>query len=269
MVIIGFIVLGWSYAYISFSHPSFLQKQKPAVLVIDIEGEIISSRFGGIYEKRGKERPVVTSAENVVRMLDYFSEDDSIKAFLLEIDAYEGQNAGQEEIVRQIRRMNKPVIAVIKGSALSAGYYVAAGSDKLYAHKSAKIGNIANTFVEVNRTRKGSEQECIILPSKYKNTSVKDCAGFDAAEFDKLKHFVDITHSTLLSHIGEMRSIPTPSLQHIASDKILNSSEALSYKLIDEIGTTYDAIVWLEKELGIKLWIVYLRDMIPPEQRER
>ena len=82
-------------------------------------------------------------------MLEFFSQDPNIKAFILEINSNGSQTAAQEEIVRYIKRMNKPVIAVIKGSALSSGYYVAAGTNKIYADESAKIGNIGQTFVYV------------------------------------------------------------------------------------------------------------------------
>ena len=52
-------------------------------------------------------------------MLECFSKDDSIKAFILEIDSYGGQTSGKEEIERFVKRMNKPVVSVIKNRALS------------------------------------------------------------------------------------------------------------------------------------------------------
>ena len=43
----------------------------------------------------------------------------------------------------------------------------------------------------------------------------------------------------------------------------MNSEEALKSGLIDEVGTTNDAVAWLEDELNTHLKILYLRDMLP------
>lgn len=242
--------------------------KKPAIMVIDIDGEIISSSFGGIYEKRGKDRKRVTSARDVVRTLEYFSKDESIKAFILEIDAQEGQNSGQEEIVRMMKRLDKPVLTVIKGKAFSAGYYVASGGDKVYAHPDALIGNIGYTFVEVNRNRESSEQECLLSSKSYKLIS-PNCRGFAVKEVNKLKAYVNITHEITISAISQNRNISKEFLEEASRRSNITASEALSIGLIDEIGTTHDAVDYLEQKTGERLWLIYLRDMLPPDQVQK
>ncbi|HIH37509.1 S49 family peptidase [Candidatus Woesearchaeota archaeon] len=263
IAIIEFLMILAIYSQITPQNPVSSKKKFPAVLVINIDGEIITSNFFGIYEERDQNRTNGTSSMNIIRMLEYFSEDDSIKAFILEIDSYGGQTAGKEEIARYIKRMDKPVITVITNKALSSGYFVAASTDKIYAKKSSQIGEITKTFVYVDRTRKGQKQVCTITSSTYKTISLADCNGFDPIIFEKLRAQVAGSHELLVSHIAEMRGLSESSIENISNVKIMNSEEALKSGLIDEVGTTNDAVAWLEDELNTHLKILYLRDMLP------
>lgn len=260
--VIEFFIIIAVFSYVKFQNSDNFQK-KPAIMVINIDGEIVTTNFYGVYEKRGQKRTEGTSSTSIIRMLEYFSKDDSIKAFILEIDSYGGQTAGKEEITRFVKRMDKPVVAVIKNRALSSGYFVAASTDKIYADQSAKIGELAKTFVYVDRHRNGKYQVCHVTSSNYKSITLDDCKGFDPIVFEKLKRLVGGTYELLISHIAEMRGIPKSTIEDLSNDKIVDSNEALKLGLIDEIGTTQDAISWLENELSTQLWIVYLRDMLP------
>ncbi|MDP3698091.1 MAG: S49 family peptidase [Nanoarchaeota archaeon] len=254
------IVIIFGLFYLSNNNLTAAQNKKPAIMVINIDGEIVVNGYG-IFEKRGQNRTGGTSSTNIIRMLEFYSKDDSIKAFILEIDSYGGQTVGKEEIARYIKRMDKPVIAVITNKALSSGYFVAASTDKIYASESSQIGEIGNTFIYVNRNRGGQEQVCHITSSSYKIVSQSDCKGFDYLTFERLRSYVGGSHELLVSSIAEMRGLSKPFIENISNDKIMAGEEALQLKLIDEIGTTQDAVTWLEKELNTKLWIIYLRDM--------
>lgn len=256
-----FLIIILGYFYIPDNTFNF-ENKKPSVLVINIDGDIVTTNFFGIYEKRGQDREIGTSSMNVIRMLEFFSKEDSIKDFILEIDSGGGQTAGKEEIVRYIKRMDKPVIAVITGKALSSGYFVSAGTEKIYASESSQIGEIAKTFVYVDRHRNGQEQVCHITSSNYKTITSDECNGFDSLIFNKLKNLVGSSHELLVSHIAEMRKLPKSSIENL-SDKFITSEEALKLKLIDEVGTTDDALAWLEQGLNLELSPIYLRDMVP------
>ena len=262
IAIILFFIILFGFIYLH-KNPFVFHKKLPAVMVINIDGEIVTTTGYGIYEKRGQNRTGGTTSMNIIRMLEYFSKDDSIKAFILEIDSYGGQTAGKEEIVRYIKRMDKPVVAVITNKALSSGYFVAASTDKIYASESSQIGKLADTFVYVNRNRYGEEQVCHITSSNYDTITLEQCKGFDWLTFERLRLLVQGTHELLVRHIAEMRGLSQSDVKTISNDRIMTSNEALQYGLIDEIGTTSDVVNWLEKELNTKLWIVYLRDMLP------
>jgi|SRR3989338_5109885 len=266
IAIIEFTIIISGVFYLSYKHPPVFQKKLPAVMIINIDGEIVTTTGYGIYEKREQNRTGGTTSMNIIRMLEYFSEDDSIKAFILEIDSYGGQTAGKEEIARYIKRMDKSVVTVITDEALSSGYFVAASTDKIYASESAQIGKLADTFVYVDRNRYGEEQVCHITSSNYDTITLEQCKGFDWLTFERLRLLVKGTHELLVRHIAEMRGLSQSEVTTMSNSRIMTSNEALKFGLIDEIGTTSDAVNWLEKELNTKLWITYLRDMLPSHQ---
>ena len=261
IAILEFLIIVFGFFYMSSKTQTF-QAELPTVMVINIDNEIVSTFYSSILEKRGqhKNKDSSTSSLNVIRMLEFFSQDPNIKAFILEINSNGSQTAAQEDIVRYIKRMNKPVIAVIKGSALSSGYYVAAGTNKIYADESAKIGNIGQTFVYVNRKRNGQEQICNITSENYENIILDSCKGFEQEVFNFLRHYVELTHNTLIGKIVEMREINVNDIIPL-SNKIVNSKEALELGLIDEVGDTNDAVKYLENQLDIKLYIINLKDL--------
>lgn len=241
----------------------------PTVMVINIAGEMVTPGGFGVYEERGQMRTNATSASNVIRMLEYFSKDDNIKAFILEFDAFGGQTAGQEELARYIKQMNKPVVAVVRGSALASGYFVAASTNKIYAEKSSKIGDIAQAFVYINRERNDSEQLCHITCATYKNVTLDNCRGFDSLTFERLRSYVKGEHELLVLRVSQMRNLSMDYVESLSCDAIYDGEQALKLSLIDELGTTNDAVAWLEIRLGIQLNVVNLRNMLRENENQQ
>ncbi|MBI4154870.1 S49 family peptidase [Candidatus Woesearchaeota archaeon] len=254
-----FIIFG--LIYLSIYYPLVFEKPNPSVLVIDIRGEIISTEFAGIYEERGVKRNISISSENIIQILDHFSKINNFKAFILDIDSNGGDTVGSDELVRYMMKMNKTIIAVIRDSALSGGYLVAAGTDKIYANPMSNIGDIGLVSVNVYRTRNGTKQTCYIPSTKYKNMYLDDCPGFDPIEFKMLKDRINISHNYFVNDLAYLRNVSFEYMAKFGDGAIYRGIEAKEYGLIDEIGDIYDAVSWLEKELNTKLDLVYLRDI--------
>lgn len=267
IVVESLIILTGSF-YLMTSNPPTVQNRLPMAIVINIDGEVISTKFFGVFERKSPGFVNATPAVDVIRVMEHYSKNDYVKAFILEFDSFGGQTAGWEELARYIKRVDKPVIAVVKGSALSSGYYVAASTDKLYAGKNSRVGEIGKVSVYVTRERKGQRQACNITSSNYMNITINDCQGFAFSVFERLRLYTKGTHELLVSHVSEMRGLPVSHVEPLSSDAVFNGEEALALGLVDELGTTADAMGWLEQELGITLWAVNLRVMQQREQDE-
>ena len=260
IVILEFLIIVFGYFYVVNKSPGVFQ-HKPSILVIDVHGSLIDTVLGGVYDRGGTLGELTTSADEVVRVLQTFERDDNFKGFILDIDSNGGEGSAAEDIARQVRRMDKPVVAVVRDQALSSGYYVAASTNRIYANAFSNIGNIGVISSFVNRTRNGTEQECFVSSTKIKGMFLSDCAGFDPEEVQTMQHYVKVSHDYFIYDIALLRNLSIPYIAKLADGSIYHGGEALKLQLIDAIGDAQSAKRDLEKQTGSKLELIYLRDL--------
>ena len=87
---------------------------------------------------------LITEDRNVTRALDKLATDSSVKALILSIDSPGGSVAGGESLHDAIARVaaRKPVVAVMRGVAASAGYMIAVAANRIYARQATLTGSI-------------------------------------------------------------------------------------------------------------------------------
>jgi protease-4 len=262
VTIVELLIIVTGGIYLFTNYPQIFAKPRNAIMVIDIRGELISTQFGSVMAFRGKEKGVVTSADNIVRYLDYYNHDDNIKAFILDIDSNGGSGEAAEEIIEKIHHMKKPVVAVIRDSALSSGYYVATGTARIFAQKGSGVGDIGVVHVEVNRSRNGTEQVCIIASTPFKESYYDDCPGFDPEVVRLYRRSVQIGHYAFVEDIAQARKLSQLYVDRLADGSIYYGIEAVDLGLIDEIGGISAAVIYLENITNTTLETIYLRDIL-------
>ena len=94
----------------------------------------------GVIEISG----IITDAEETIRNIKKYREDDSIKAIVLRIDSPGGVVGPAQEIFREVRKTvgKKKIISSMGAVAASGGYYVAAGTDGIMANPGTITGSI-------------------------------------------------------------------------------------------------------------------------------
>jgi protease-4 len=97
------------------------------IAIVDVEGVILDPR-------------------GVVEQLKRYGDDGSIKAIILRVNTPGGGAAASEEIYASVKRIReqkkKRIVASIETLGASGGYYVAAGTDKIFANQSSIVGSI-------------------------------------------------------------------------------------------------------------------------------
>jgi len=80
---------------------------------------------------------------SMANLITKSQEDDSIKGIILIIDSPGGTVDGTLDLVDAIKKTTKPIVSIVDGMAASAGYWIAAATDKIYAQNGfAKVGSI-------------------------------------------------------------------------------------------------------------------------------
>lgn len=216
---------------------------KDKILIIDISG-IIRERNGGSLG-----RSEASTVEWVRANLDKARGDTKIKALILRINSPGGYVTAcdivHSEIVQFKKARNIPVVAVLMGTALSGGYYVATTADSIFAHPTTSTGSIGVIFHEVNikglMEKIGVEEEAISTGERKDMGS--PFRGLTDRERELFEGIVQSHFQQFLRVVREgRRGITEESIKVVSDGRILTAPEALRLGLIDRIGYLEDGI---------------------------
>lgn len=212
---------------------------KGNIAIIDIEGVI---------------EPSLT--KRVLEDLENVSKDKSVKAVVVRVESPGGAVASSQEIYSTIKKLNdKKVVVVSMGSmAASGGYYVSLGANKIFANPGTATGSIGVRFDHyylgqlMNKVGVGSE----IMKTGF----FKDISPIARAWNEEEKHYIKALLNELkiqfVSTIAEERKLPYKHVDLLADGRVFTGEMAKKYRLIDEIGTEFDAVSEAAKLAGIK-----------------
>ena len=170
--------------------------------------------------------------DEIVTMLHYARDDNSIKAVVLEMNCPGGEASNIEEIFLEVLRLRseKPVVTSIGGFGLSGGYYIAAASNFIYAKPSSEVGNIG--VISALPTPESLDEELITSgPYKYAQSP-----KHYATQIEMIKQY--FIESIIAQREGRL-SIDKETLSRA---EIYTGIEGMRYGLVDGIGTRSDAI---------------------------
>jgi protease IV len=207
--------------------------------VVDLEGVIID--------------PAI-----VVQQLKKFGDDSSIKAIILHVNSPGGGVAASEEIYREVRRVRdekkKRIVASIETVGASGAYYVSAGTNKIYADRGSIVGSIGviAEWVNYGELLRWAKLKAITMKAgEFKDTGAPT-RDLTPAEQAYLQSLIDNMHSQFIQAVADGRKSKFDDIKAIANGKVWTGEQALSMKLIDQVGDFQTAIDDTAKAVGIK-----------------
>ncbi len=185
--------------------------------IIDIQGPITS------YEKY----------RFVTDMVKFSRDDDSIKVIVLRIDCPGGYATTIQDIYMNLLdlRESKPIVASIIGLGASGGYYLALSANYIYAVPSARVGNIGVIATLPERT---ATLENVLETGPYKQRGVSE-SYFPFEIQSTLDEFLNVVELHRKDSLKLERTELSKGLMYLGK-------QALEYGLIDEVGSSQDAI---------------------------
>jgi protease IV len=215
------------------------------------------SAVGGGKVALVKIEGLLATPDHVVEELNDYAEDSSIKAIVLRIDSPGGGVVASQEIfnaVRNAKKEGKKIVVSMGSVAASGGYYVAAAADKIVANPGTLTGSIGvkMEFASVEKLlEKIGVKGMVVKAGEYKDIG----SPFrDMTEQEKklLQGVIDDVHSQFIEAVSEGRSLPAADVRAIADGRIFTGRQALSLKLVDQMGDLADSIQVAGKLAGIK-----------------
>jgi protease-4 len=198
---------------------------------------------------------VIIEPQTVVKQLKDFADDDSVKAIIIHINTPGGGAAASQEIYEEVRRVakKKRVVSSIETLGASGGYYVAAGTDKIYANRASIVGSIGVIAEWINYGE-------LLKWAKLKDETMKAGALKDAgnpardmtpAERAYFQTQLDDMHGQFIAAVADGRKMKIEDLKPIADGRVWTGQQALSLHMIDEIGDFQHAVEQTAKDVHI------------------
>lgn len=182
-------------------------------------------------------------APKIVKMIEYALDTNAIKAVVVEIDSPGGGAVTSEEIYLTLIKLKKkkPVVAYINLWGLSGGYYIASAANFIYAKSSSQIGSIG-VWTSLPPERQALSED-IASSGPYKTATPRR----DVINWTEM-----IKESFLRAVISQRGERLKISKAELSKARIYIGIEALRYGLIDEIGSSSDAIEKAAELAGIR-----------------
>jgi protease IV len=244
----------------------FLKAEKkstrPGIAIIHVYGPI---EIGSDSQPWSGNR---SGSDEIIERLESIRNNKAIKGILLRINSPGGTVGSVQEIyqkIKELRQAGKKIVVSMGDVAASGGYYIACGSDVIFANPGTLTGSIGvimegmdatglldKVGVKFNTIKSGRYKD---IMSPYKNMSDD--------ERKILQGVIDDSYSQFLKAVAESRKLSLSALSTLADGRVFTGKQARDLGLIDQLGNYESAIHTLGEltELGPSPYIYDDRDI--------
>ncbi len=191
----------------------------------------------------------------LIEELDRLRRSEAVRAVLVAIDSPGGSVAGGEGLHAALTRMAeaKPVVAVMGGTAASAGYMVALPAQRVFARNATVTGSIGVILQSIDASELlawlGVNAETIASgrfkdqPSPFRPLTEEGRA--------ELARVVQDLHAQFVAMVAEGRRMDPARVRELADGRVFTGREALALGLVDALGGEAEARAWLAEARAV------------------
>jgi protease IV len=190
----------------------------------------------------------ITPSEYIVNQINDAEFNPSIKGILVDIDSYGGYPVAGEEIEQALRGATKPTVSLIRENGVSAAYWIATGTDRIFASKISNVGSIGVTMSYV-QTDDPDSRYIELASGKYKDTG-NPSKAITEDERQLLLRDLKLVHEHFIDVVSNNRNIPREKVAAFADGSSMLGDQAKAEGLIDDIGSWKEAEAYLATQIG-------------------
>jgi protease-4 len=244
-------------------HPQRAGKQNVAVVVASGEFQI------------GSQPPGTIGSDSTSALLRQALNDETVIAVVLRIDSPGGATYAADVISEEIealQKAGKPVVASMSSVAASAGYYIAAGADRILAQPSTITGSIGifGMFPTYQRSLQALGIATSGVGSSIWAGQLRPDREMSAEARQMFQMLIEDGYDDFITHIANYRGMDKDAVDRIGQGQVWLGVDALENGLVDEFGGLDDAInlaaelgEYTGKRFGIKR---FQQELSPSEQ---
>lgn len=228
------------------------------VAVIPLHGVIVSEEMPGFFGSSSVASPTI------VEKIKQASEDDSIKAIVLDINSPGGSAVASDEIATALKEANKTTVAWIREVGASGGYWIASAADHIVANRmsiTGSIGVIASYLEFTGLMEKYGVGYERLIAGKHKDIG-SPYKELTEEERVLLQGTLDKIHDYFIDEVAKNRDMDEEKVKELATGRIFLGIEALDVGLVDELGDKETVKEYLEQKLGTKIEFIEMKDKL-------
>jgi protease-4 len=231
-----------------------------SLVYVVLHGGRDSSGLGGFGDKIAVVDldGVIMNPGPTVQQLKKFADDDSVKAIILDVNSPGGGVAASEEIYREVKRIRdekkKRIVASIETVGASGAYYVSSATNKIYADKGSVVGSIGviAEWVNYGDLLQWAKLKSVILKTgEFKDTGTPT-RELTPAEKAYLQGLIDNMFHQFIQAVADGRAMKFDDVKAIADGRVWTGEQAMSLKLVDQLGDFQSAVEDTAKSVNIK-----------------
>ncbi|HEY1603583.1 MAG TPA: signal peptide peptidase SppA [Pirellulales bacterium] len=217
---------------------------KDSVAIVYVEGGIVLGSADASPLSFGGKSAASTA---IRKALDEVADDNTVKAVVLRVDSPGGSATASDIILAAAKRVKakKPLIVSMGNVAASGGYYVACGSDVVFADEGTITGSIGVIGGKLATT--GLWDKVGINWKEYgrgANSGILSTAHpFTEPQRVRMQGWMDEIYGVFKNHVVAIRGskLKKP-IDELAGGRVYTGRQALDLGLVDRMGTLTDAI---------------------------
>lgn len=189
---------------------------------------------------------LIADSEATIEQLKKFAKDDSIKAIVIRINSPGGGVGPSQEIYEEVKKLKgkKIVLASMGALAASGGYYIACGTQKIYANPGTITGSIGviMNFVNVKELIEKIGLKGMVVKSGAFKDIGSPVREMKPEERELLQGVIDNVHAQFIAAVADGRKLDRESVAKLADGRIFSGEQAKALGLVDALGNLEDAV---------------------------
>jgi protease-4 len=218
-----------------------------------------SAERAGFLEQRQIARVtiegLITDDRDLLRLIKRISESKKVAGVILFVNSPGGTTVGGESLFEALRELatSKPLVAQFGTVATSAAYIAGLATDQIVARGNTITGSVGVIFqwpefsqlleklgIKVNEIKSGPLKA---NPSPFQPLDERGKAAAEQMVAESQRWFVNLVRTR--------RGIDTSKVAGLEEGSVFSGRDALTHKLIDQIGGEAEVVKYLEDQRGV------------------
>ncbi|MBX3185199.1 MAG: signal peptide peptidase SppA [Polyangiaceae bacterium] len=222
-----------------------------SIAVVYVDGDMVDGRSATIPLLGMR----LVGSYTVAEALKQAREDGSIGAVILRVETPGGSAMAADVIWREaeLTAQVKPLVVSMGSYAASAGYYISAPAERIFANPASITGSIGVFYgkadvaglmekigvtVETAKTAPRADAESLFRP-------------FTPEERVELNRKVGQFYDTFLTRVSAGRKLSKAEVDKVARGRVWTGEQARDRRLVDELGGLRQAIAYVTKQANL------------------